>query len=470
MSFLSLPFFLCLFPVVVLFYLLPVRVRTGYLLLVSYAAYWTFSAACLPLLVGATLATYLAAQRIARATSEAQKRWLLFAGVSVLCGVLALFKLAGPTGPLAIAVAGPSTWRTLAMPLGISYYTFRLLGHLIDVYVDARAHERSLVRFATWVAFFPQIVSGPIQRSREFLPQLSGSAFRRVDHEQLDRGCRLILAGLFQKLVIADRLGMFVTEVNLAPTGYSRAVLVLAVYVHILQIFADFAGYTNLALGIGRLFGIEGPPNFNRPFLAANIREFWQRWHMSLSRWLGDYVFTPLRMRLRRWGRWGLALSLLTTMVLIGLWHRVSSGYLVFGMIHGCLMIASALSFTRRDGFWEQYPRLRGIRRGLGRFLTFTWVALAQLFADAPSLRDGGHLLASIFTWTTTAESKVLPFETWMPLLLSASIAVLMGTGLLGAFVSRWSFVPSWLAYALLLLAILLLSVNDSRPFMYVMF
>ncbi len=464
MSFTTPAFFALLLPAVALFYLLPARWRPQYLLALSYAIYCTWSPRYLALLILATLAVHLVGSRLVRATADGARRRLLALGVASLCAVLMLFKVDAALGP---TLRLPE----LVMPLGLSYYFFRLLSYLIEVYWDPAAHEPDLPRFAAWVAFFPQIVSGPIQRAGEFLPQLAEPPFVRGDGERVEHGVWLILCGLFQKMVIADRLALFVAEVDAHPEGYARAILVAASWCYTLQLFADFAGFTTLVIGIAELFGIESPPNFNHPFAAPNIQEFWRRWHMSLTRWLGDYVFTPLRMRLRSLGNRGLVASIMTNMILIGLWHGLSASYLAFGVIHGVFMSVSALTLRRRDRFFARHARWRPLRLAVGMVVTFNLVSFAQIFFRAATFADAVRMLRLI---ARPLGARALPAELALPTLVCATTALAAGSGL---HVQLWRLVtrgaappPRWAAYAVGMLGVVLLASAGGGQFIYFKF
>ena len=255
MSFTSPLFYVALVPVVAAFYCLPGRVRAIYLLGLSYAFYALSSRIYLVLLIVASAAVYATGLAIAKSGSERVKTLFVAAGITAIVAVIVAFKAAG-------------AWRGLLLPLGVSYYSFKLISYLIEVYWDHRAVERDPIVFLLFPAFFPQIVSGPIQRPEPFLTQMREVMGRALDPGQLETGFRLILGGLMMKLLVGDRLAPFISLIDKSHADYSYSVMVTTVACYLLQLYADFAGYTNIALGVGKLFGLDGPPNFHAPFAA----------------------------------------------------------------------------------------------------------------------------------------------------------------------------------------------------------
>lgn len=261
------------------------------------------------------------------------------------------------------------------MPIGISYYTFKLIGYLLDVYWQKIPAEKEFIAFANYISFFPQIVSGPIQRSEDFLPQIKN--LRKVEERLFAGGCRLILFGFFKKLVVADNLAFYVNNMT---TWEPCLVGLFSNYFVIFQIYADFSAITDIAIGLGRLFGIESPKNFDSPFYASNIQDFWRRWHMSLTSWLRDYLFLPLQLKLRNLEEGGLYLSIFINMVAIGLWHGFSWNFFIFGLIHSCYMIVSVKTLKVRDNFFRRYEFLSLIRKIAAPVMTFHIVLISFIF------------------------------------------------------------------------------------------
>jgi alginate O-acetyltransferase complex protein AlgI len=307
-------------------------------------ASWIFYAAWEPiflvLLLCCTLNDYLLGLAIARAQNRAsRRRWLLLSLVTNL-GVLAIFKYANF---FVHSVNDAATWLgmeallpaiQITLPIGISFYTFHSMGYNIDVFRGRIEPERSLLRFAIYVAFFPQLVAGPILRAGQFLPQLG----RRIvlDARQLRSGLHLFLVGLVKKVVVADNVSPLVDHVFGSPQGLSSLVIWIATVGFAIQIYCDFSGYTDMARGVSRMLGFEIPINFRYPYLARTITDFWRRWHISLSSWLRDYLYVPLGGN--RHGTFATYRNLLLTMALGGLWHGASWNFVLWGLYQGGLL------------------------------------------------------------------------------------------------------------------------------------
>ena len=366
--------------------LCPARWRPAFLLAASYAFYLTWSFAAAGLLAILTLATFGAVAVMER-SRQAGKTGLAWIGPTVailLTGYLMAFK---------VALLMPSHGILgLVMPLGISYYSFRLISYVLDVYWQKITAEKSLVTFGAYVAFFPQMVAGPIQRPGDFFKEMPPKPAEMV------QPVLRIAWGLVKKLVIADNLAPLVNAVYGDVSSFHGAPLWAAYYLFPLQLYADFSGLSDIAIGSGRLFGVTGPENFNRPFTATTVSDFWRRWHMSLTTWVTDYVFVQLRMATRRAGMLGLNFSIAANMVAIGLWHGLSGGYFFFGLINAIYVIAETLTSKKRAAFFKANPRLDQSGSWLGWLLTFHLIFIAEVFWRAPRVSDTVWLLGHLWT------------------------------------------------------------------------
>jgi alginate O-acetyltransferase complex protein AlgI len=370
-------------------------------------------------------------------------------------------------------------WRGFLLPLGVSYYSFKLISYLIEVYWDDEAVERDPIIFFLFPAFFPQIVSGPIQRPGPFFAQMREVAGRKLNIDQLEAGLRFILGGLMMKLLVGDRLLAFIGVIGQSYPDYRYSVVVTTVACFTLQLYADFSGYTNIALGIGKLFGVEGPPNFNAPFAAVNIQDFWRRWHMSLTLWLTDYLFTPLSMALRDYGEAGLIGAICLNMVIIGLWHGFTVNFLAFGMLHAVFLTATVLILARRKRAAAKTKTLAqsnqpgtGVVRFLGAVLTFALVSLSMILVYSPTWAEAVSLFKQVVGATPNGSVgwSDMPANLTVPAWICMAIALFVGAGfpgVRGLIGSVGRIAPTWLQYGVCLSLLSLLSTAGSGRFIY---
>jgi D-alanyl-lipoteichoic acid acyltransferase DltB (MBOAT superfamily) len=435
-------------------------------LLASYVFYawwdWRFCG----LLAASTAVNQAAAEAIARSRSAARRRALLALAVAAGLVTLGFFKYAGffasslenALGHL--GVGAPLPLLQVVLPVGISFFTFQAISYVVDVYRSA-IEPASRLDFAVYLAFFPHVVAGPIVRAREFVPQLRRSpAEPRIDG---GRALCLILGGLFKKVVLAGFLATAVVDpVFAAPAAHSRLEVLAAVYGYAVQIWADFSGYTDIAIGCALLMGIRFPANFNAPYTATSLQDFWHRWHMTLSRWLRDYLYVPLGGS--RGSRLFTARNLMLTMLLGGLWHGAAWTFVVWGGIHGALLVAE----RRLRG---RGPDLDPVAaRALGRLLTFHAVCLAWIFFRADSLGTAFSLLGRLVTGGGAAPLVTVP----VVLAIGLGIGVqYLPAGVMGRAVARFSHLAPALqgtALAAALVGIGVLGPQGVAPFIYYRF
>ena len=371
--------------------------RKALLLLASYLFYANWDWRYLGLLLLSTAVDFRAGAAMHRSDDPRTRRaWLLVSLVTNL-GLLATFKygnlVLASLEPL-FAAGGVALPRLpTEIPVGISFYTFQTLSYTIDIYRRNSEPTERLLDFAVFVAFFPQLVAGPIVRSREFLPQL-----RRLPSPSLERaadGAQRFLLGLFKKVVIADNVGVFVDGVFAAPGDHGAAVLWCGAWGFALQIYCDFSAYTDMAIGTARAFGFRLPENFDLPYLSRSMTEFWRRWHLSLSTWLRDYLYIPLGGSRRGPGR--TYVNLAVTMLLGGLWHGASWTFLVWGGLHGLFLALERLRGVQAEpdpcARWTPAAVLRGFLTF--QLVTLTWVVFRA--ADFPSM--GLYLERMLTAW-----------------------------------------------------------------------
>lgn len=471
--------FLVFFPIVVGLYLMvPDRFRWMLLLAASYYFYAAWRLEYLILIIASTLIDYGAALRMDAASSKRGKRsWLIVSLVSNL-GILFSFKYFNFFNESTRALFDqfnifydvPAF--DVLLPVGISFYTFQTLSYTIDVYRGERGAERHLGIFALYVAFFPQLVAGPIERSTQLLPQF----FKKVEltYDRTVDGLRLILWGLFKKLVIADRVAVYVDYVFGNPGEFSGPTILIAAYFFAFQIFCDFSGYSDIAIGTARILGYDLMDNFRRPYFSKSIAEFWRRWHISLSTWFRDYVYIPLGgNRVVKW-RWYYNLALV--FVISGLWHGANWTFVVWGGLHGMYLIVSIITSDFRNRLWARLPFGSRTRRWFAAFCTFHLVTLTWIFFRADTLEIAIQLVSRVFQ--PGVLHLTLPTFGWYELVLSiAGIAVMEIVHLADRrenFRIRLGRLPTWLRWGLyysFTMAILLFGVIDQKQaFIYFQF
>lgn len=346
-SFSFLVFFVVIFFLYYFLFKEKTKAQNWLLLLASYFFYNNADWKMIPLLLIATIIFYILG--IAIQTSKEKKASILTTlGVLLGVGLLLYFKYLNffieSFTELFNAIGLKANWSTfnIILPLGISFFTFRLISYVIEIHRGKIEATRDFVSFATYVAFFPTILSGPIDRPNNFIPQLQTK--RKFNYNLVVDGCRQILWGLFQKVVIADNLAGIISEVWGDIPSHSGSTLLIMAVLYSFQLYTDFSGYSHMAIGIGKILGFRITKNFNYPFFGRNIPEFWRNWHISLTSWLTDYIFMPLNFKFRSFGNWGIVLAVIINLMLVGLWHGANWTFVVFGLYHGLLFVPLILS------------------------------------------------------------------------------------------------------------------------------
>ena len=367
------------------------RARKGFLLAASYVFYMAWNPPFVLLLLASTLLDFCVGLGLGRASSTAGRRGLLGLSLAGNLGILGYFKYGSFLAENACSLFGRQAPHAaeIILPIGISFYTFQTLSYSIDVYRGRLRPTRSLLDFALYVAFFPQLIEGPIVRAGTFLPQLRpANGPGRSDWEE---GLARIAIGALKKVVVADTLGTYVDSVFANPGGVGAPGLLLAVYAFAYQIYFDFSGYADIAIGLGRLFGFRLPENFDRPYLASSPREFWRHWHITLSTWLRDYLYVPLGGN--RPPRSSVYMRILVTMLLGGLWHGAAWTFVLWGAYHGALLVVHRALFGNREGRTRRLPLV------VRRFATFHLVCVGWILFRADSLEKVGEFAAGFTVW-----------------------------------------------------------------------
>jgi len=456
------------------------KIQNVLILAGSYAFYawgdWRF----LPLLIFGSGVNYALGIGLERSARPKIRLLLLWLGLLQGLGGLIYFKytnffLASITGAFSFfhipLRAHPVR---LILPLGISFYTFRTLSYLLDIYKGKFKATTDWVAFFSYVSFFPSLISGPIDRPKTLIPQLQK---RRVfDSDQAIDGMRQILWGLFKKAVIADNCATFTSQIFGNYQGQSASTLLLGAFLYTIQIYADFSGYSDMAIGTARLLGFSITKNFDFPFFSQNIAEYWRKWHISLTSWLTEYVFTPLSIAFRDYGKRGIILAILINFTLIGMWHGANWTFVLFGFLHGCyfipLILRGTMSKRKEIARDNLLPSLREFSNMLG---TFILVMLTLILFRSDSILDAYRYFKGLFSLSLfSIPALALEFKAGYTLFF---IFLMLLTEWLNRgreyaishLGLRWPIAFRWTAYYALLVIIFVFA-GSSRNFIYFQF
>jgi alginate O-acetyltransferase complex protein AlgI len=453
-----------------LYYIFSHRAQNIFLLIASYFFYGWWDWRFVTLLFVSTITNYFSALLIYNNTNDKKRKLALYLSVIVNLGLLGTFKYFNffvdsfVVLGSALGIKLDTPVMLLLPPVGISFYTFQSLSYTIDVYRDLQKPTSNFIDFALFVSYFPQLVAGPIERAASLLPQILNK--RRVNIDMVRSGLLLILIGLFKKIAIADTAAVEVEKIFIDPSQFSSWGLWKGLYLFSIQIYCDFSGYSNIARGVSKLFGIEIMENFQTPYLSKNITEFWRRWHISLSQWLRDYVFLPLSIYFRNLRLKGIIISILLTFVLCGLWHGANWTFVAWGTLHG-IYLAVHRYFTGKKIFNISFIKLPAWAVNIiliffmFHLVTFTWIFFrAQNFGTAWEYVTGILSFRGEFDFPGKAAALILlliPIE----LIQNSRFDILT--------IRRYPRIIKAAYYLVMILALILLSGNEI-PFVYFQF
>lgn len=390
MSFISLNFvtlFVCTF---LLYYTLPPKYRKAILLLSSciFIGYYHIAFLIIALLI--SLATFFLGKWVGQSKHEKDTKRIYISG---LCFLI--------TGWLAFRYANLLPSVHWLFPLGISFYTFQALSYLTEIYWKEEEPEENLADFMIYMLFFMKFLSGPIERARDMLPQLKSG--KPVAYPSIVYGMKLIVVGLIKKLILADYISPYIDGIFNSIHTASGIQLLMACLLYPVELYGDFSGYTDIALGGACMLGFKLSPNFNRPFIAQTTAEFWRRWHMSLSFWVRDYLYLPLSSGMRRWGQWGVFLSLSLTFAGLGAWHGAGWNYIIYGLIQGLIIFYEMKTAMIRNKIknWIGNP----LFTTLSILRTYLLFAFSLIFFRLESVSDALYYIRNI-SFSTHANWK----------------------------------------------------------------
>lgn len=468
--------FLWLFPIIFCIYILVAYrnklleripgIANYVLIAISYGLYIKWKPVYALILLGVTAITYLFALLIENKEEKSRQRLLIWGGISLASLPLLVFKyynfinetLENLLGEVNVSVGLPGlNW---TMPLGISFFTLQAIGYLADVYLKRIKAEHNWWDYMLFVCFFPQIASGPISKASALLPQIK--AKRNFRYEQFASGCRWLLWGMFMKVAVADRINSIVAPIDNLYENYDGMSCLIASILYTFQIYSDFAGYSFMAMGVGKIMGFDLINNFNRPYFSQSITEFWHRWHISLSTWLKDYIYIPLGgnrcSKLRNY--W----NIFVTFLVSGIWHGANWTFIVWGVLHGLFQVVEkALGLNKLHS--------KGLIKCFRISITFILVSFAWIFFRMPTLNDAVGVINKI-VFSPSLDFHI--FMEYKTLLIPLYIMIL--ADVICEFSSRFDLFHNryiavrWAAYMFILILTLLFGVFDAGQFIYVNF
>ena len=476
--------FLIFYPIVAaLYFLLPKRMKWPMLLVASYYFYAFYQADLLFLIILTTAVSFFMSHLIERTEKTSLKKLYLALTLTVCLGVLFFYKyfnFLGASVAGIISLLGkepPSLVLDLVLPVGISFYTFQTLSYVIDVYRGQIKTEKNFFFYALFVSFFPQLVAGPIERPANLIPQLKEPHV--PTRANFVRGGKQMLLGFFKKICVADLVASYVSAVYNSPKEATAPAVIIATLMFAVQIYCDFSGYTDIATGCARIMGIKLMKNFDHPYSASTVKEFWARWHISLSGWFKDYLYIPLggsrRSPLRN------MLNVFIVFLVSGLWHGANWTFVVWGALHGLYRVVGTLTLDKRNALISRagLKTDSAVVVGVRRVITFLLVCLAWVFFRANSISDAFTLLGALFTRSATLGSAFasMQLDTVSILLVIFAVATMIlidravdyseldGSDILtrdGAFI--------YYIFAIMFVWLLLLSRGQSSTFIYFQF
>ena len=472
MVFNSIIYFLFLACSLSIYYLLPDKFRNYFLIIVSIFFYAYAGIEYIFLVISLIIINYLIGIGINRTENRKKRTGYLYISLIINLGVLIFYKywkfaienlfeflgwfhINAPQIPIL----------ELVLPLGLSYYIFQIIGYILDIYRGSIGAEKNISDFCLFILFFPKLSVGPIERAPHFLPQLK----KRIsfDTDNLVEGGKQIAWGLFKKLVVADRIAVYENAVMMYPSEQSGITLFFASVLYAFQVYADFSGYTDIALGTARLFGFNLMENFRQPFFAKNVSDFWRRWHISLSSWVNDYIFNPIVLKHRNWGKWGVFYGLMISFVIIGIWHGASWNYVFFGLLQAAALIYETVTKKIRKKVKRKMNQ--ALYDAISILFTFLFITFSLIIFRSSTLTDAFEIINGIFFYHGSLFYKI---STLMFILIGCGI--ILYRDIQKEFRILWYSGKGWLtqqvSYALLLIYILIAGVFDGGQFIYFTF
>lgn len=475
MTFTSITYFLFLIITLFLYYIFPAKFRKYIILIASVYFYGSVRLGYLLIVSLVIVFNYYIGIKLHNTYDKEVKRKYLIFSILMNLGLLVYYKYLDFLLYNVSIILGlfqfkiSYTLLDLVLPLGLSYYIFQIIGYNFDIYRGTQKAERNILDFSLFILFFPKLLVGPIERAKNLLPQFN--QYISFSNKNIIEGSKLIVWGLFKKLVIANRISIYTNAVFNNLEYHSGVTILLATILFGVQVYADFSGYTDIALGSARLFGIRLMDNFNRPFFSKNISEYWRRWHISLSSWVNDYIYTPLSLKHRDWGNFSIYYALLISFTVIGIWHGAKWNYLFFGIIQAIAMIFEVSTKKIRKKIAKKVPTF--LYDNVSIVLTFLFISFSLIIFRTNTFYEAVNVINRIFT----APGNLFIDQPSTILFIILGSGILFSTEFSKEFnLTNFSLLnnKNWfvqqLSYAFLLIFILLTGVFDGGQFIYAQF
>lgn len=473
--------FAIFFPLVcAMFFFAPLRARVPLLLVASCMFYMFFIPAYILILFVTIGIDYVAGIYIERSRNPRGRRAWLIGSIISTCSVLFIFKYYNFFIGSFVSVADLFGWHSslavanIILPIGLSFHTFQSLSYVVEVYRGKQKAEHDLVTYATYVMFFPQLVAGPIERPQNLIHQFYET--HHFDSERITSGLTRMAWGFFKKLVVADRLALYVNDVYAVPQNFNGLQLSLATFFFAYQIYCDFSGYSDIAIGAARVLGFRLMENFDTPYYSKSISEFWHRWHISLSTWFRDYLYIP--MGGSRVNQLGWCANILVTFAVSGLWHGANWTYVVWGVLNGVYILAGHATAGLRARVFAAIGlgETNVLRRAVGITSTFLLTCAAWVVFRARNLGDAGYILTHFWrNWDFSSIKTEQFLLRQMPVALGSILFLelvqfLNGRVRLASLVVEAPLVPRWAIYGSFVFLVVLFGVFRNAQFIYFQF
>jgi len=482
MLFDSINYFFFLLVVFIAYYLVPSRLQWAVILVASIFFYLFAGTSTIIVLVSIIVGTYVIGRLVEKEKNQKRKKFYFLSGLILNLGLLIFFKyinfflstaiegfntinhILNQTEPSGIQVFSLK----LIVPLGISYITFQAISYLTEINRGNQVAEKNLGIFAAYLFFFPKLLSGPIERAHNFIPQLKKTHV--FNYDQTVEGLKRILFGLFKKLVIANRLAVYTDEVFNNIEHHSSITLILACVFYTVQLYADFSGYTDIAIGSAKIFGFKLMENFDHPFSAKSVTDFWRKWHISLTTWVNEYIYNPILINCRNWNKWAVVYAAIVTFLILGFWHGASWNFIIFGFLQGAILSLEFLTRKARKHLRKKIPNW--LNSSLGMAYVFLYFTFSLIFFRTNTPHDAYLIIqkASIFTgglYVSSFLNIIISFSGVALLMLAEFKQYNMNSF---AFFNDSSRLVRNISFSILIIVILFVGVLDSGKFIYFQF